>query len=170
MFSRVGAAACAAAVIVGVLAAPAETGARGGAVAIGHVGGFHPVVRSMQHVHQPFVHDHRAPLIRGAFAQRHGFHAAALRRHRPFVGLYGFYGFALPFTYADDGPFFGSYYDPSDVVGSLGAPVYAVPPAGVVAPVAERAEAPLDRGGCRSQTVAVPSPGGAEQSVTITRC
>jgi hypothetical protein len=168
MFNRISAAACAAA-LVGMLAAPAESSARGGAVAAGHAGGLHPVVRSIHRVHPPFVHEHRAPVTRRAFVQRHAFHAAARRHHRATFGLLGFYGYGLPVTYADDGAFYGSYYDPSDVTGSTGAPVYAVPPADA-APVAERAEAAVDRGGCRSQTVAVPSPGGAERSVTITRC
>ena len=70
---------------------------------------------------------------------------------------------------ADDSVFYGTYYDPSDLTGWIGGPAYFVPPASVV-PTAERLDRPADRGACRSETVPVPTPGGAERSVTITRC
>jgi hypothetical protein len=175
MFSRVCAAACAAALVVGVCA-PAESAARGGA-AVGHVGGFHaggvhPVVRPFPHAHAPFAHGpfahaRHVPFARfpGAIERAHALRAAALR-HRGAIFGFGAYGF--PITYADDAMFYGSYYDPSDVVGSINGPAYADPPADP-APVAGREAQVVDRGGCRSETVAVPSSSG-ERSITITRC
>ena len=80
-----------------------------------------------------------------------------------------FFGYGLPLTYADDTAFYGTYYDPSDVTGSIVVPAYAVPPAPVPT-LAGPPDPPIERVGCRSQTVAVPSPSGAEHSVTITRC
>jgi hypothetical protein len=181
MFSRVCAAACAAALVVGV-SAPAESAARGGA-AIGHVGGFHasgfhPIVRSVPHAptarpahapfaHRPFAHARHLPFQRfpGAFLRAHALRAGALR-HRG--AIFGFDGYGFPITYADDAMFYGSYYDPSDVVGSLSAPASADPPADP-APVARGEAQVVDRGGCRSETIAVPSSAG-ERSITITRC
>jgi len=185
MFSRVCAAACAAALVVGALA-PAESAARGGA-AIGHVGGFHaggsrPLVRSVPRAHTPFAHApfahtpfahgpfaraRHAPFARfpGAVARAHALRAAALRHRGAFFG-FGDYGF--PITYTDDATFYGSYYDPSDVVGSVSGPAYADPPADS-ATVAHGEAQVVDRGGCRSETVAVPSSAG-ERSITITRC
>jgi hypothetical protein len=170
MVRRMSAAACAAA-LVGMLATPVESSARGGGFATGHVRGFHPVVRPIHRVH-PFVHAHRPPLPHRPLVRhplvRDAFHAAARRHHRAVFGVFGFYGFGLPVTYGDDGAFIGSYYDPSDVTGALDPPAPALPPASL--PLSVRAEAIVDRGGCRSEIVPVPSPGGAERSVTITRC
>jgi hypothetical protein len=101
---------------------------------------------------------------RGAFARKHEFRAAALRRYR------AIYSFGLPLTYSDSGPFFGSYYDPSDVVGSVGEPAYADQPADTSPDAAPNAQVAYDRGGCRSQTVTVASSNGGERSVTIMRC
>jgi hypothetical protein len=171
MLYRVSAAACAAAVGI-MLAAPAPSNARGGAAAMGHVGGLHPSIRSFHRVRPPFVHAHPpfaharpVPLTRHDPVRREAFHAAERRHRRVVLGLWGFGGYWLPFTYADDGAFYGSYYDPSDVTGAIDPP----PPAAVV-PVAARDVPVLDRGGCRSETVALPSPDGAEHNVTITRC
>jgi hypothetical protein len=175
MFSQVCAAACAAALVVGVFA-PAESAARGGG-AIGHAGGFHaggghPIVRPVPQAHAPFAHGPFAharhmPFARfpGVVARVQALRAAALR-HRGAIFGFGAYGF--PVTYGDDGMFYGSYYDPSDVVGSVSVPAYADPPADP-APVAGREAEVVDRGGCRSETVAVPSPAG-ERSIIITRC
>jgi hypothetical protein len=190
MFSRVCAAACAAALVVGAFA-PAESAARGGA-AIGHVGGFHaggsrPLVRSVPRAHTPFAHTpfahtpfahtpfahgpfahaRHAPFARfpGAVARAHALRAAALR-HRGATFGFGAYGF--PITYADDAMFYGSYYDPSDVVGSVSGPANADPPADS-ATVAHGEVQVVDRGGCRSETVAVPSSAG-QHSIIITRC
>jgi hypothetical protein len=164
MFSRVCAAACAAALGVGVLAAPAESAARGGGVAMGRIGGFH-AARPMQHGHPPFVHVPHAVPLHGAVAHVHATNPAA--RHQRAIFTFGGYGF--PLTYGDNGAFYGSYYDPSDVVGSIGVPVYAPPPAGPP-PGAEREAEVADHGACRSQTVSMPSPSGGERSITITRC
>jgi hypothetical protein len=169
MVRRMSAAACAAA-LVGMLATPVESSARGGGFATGHGRGFHPMVRPIHRVH-PFVHAHPPPVLHPPLVRhplvRHAFHAAARRHHRAVFGGFGVYGFALPVTYTDDGAFFGSYYDPSDVT-ALDPPAPAGPPAS--APLSVRAEATFDRGGCRSEIVPLPSPGGAERSVTITRC
>jgi hypothetical protein len=167
MFSRVCAAACAAALGIGVLAAPAESSARGGGVAPGRIGAFHPP-QPMPHGHPPFARVPHAipPTLHGAVARVHAGHLGA-QRHRG--TLYTFDGYGFPLTYGDNGAFYGSYYDPSDVVGSIGAPVFAPPPAGPL-PVAERQAEVIDRGPCRSQTVSVPTPSGGERSITITRC
>jgi hypothetical protein len=172
MFSRVCAAACAAALGVGVLAAPAESSARGGGAAMGRIGGFHPP-RPMPHGHPPVARVPRAvpPVLHGAVARVHAAHPAA-RRNQGAVSTFDGYGY--PLTYGDNGAFYGSYYDPSDVVGSIAVPaytppLYAPPPAGP-APVAEREPQVFDRGPCRSQTVSVASPSGGERSITITRC
>jgi hypothetical protein len=183
MFSRVCAAACAAALVVGV-SAPAESAARGGA-AIGHVGGFHaggvhpmvrlphaPTARPLSHAHapfarRPFAHARHLPFARfpGALVRAHALRAAGLR-HRGV--LFGFDGYGFPITYADDAMFYGAYYDPSDVVGSVSQPAYADPPADS-ATVAHGEAQVVDRGGCRSETVAVPS-SASERSITITWC
>jgi hypothetical protein len=90
-----------------------------------------------------------------------------------FYGAYGYckygYGYRYPFTCGGYSAFYGRYYDPSDVPGSIWVPPYTVRPA-VIMSTAERLDSPIDRGGCRSETVSAPSPGGAERSVTITRC
>jgi hypothetical protein len=167
MFSRVCAAACAAALVVGAFA-PDESAARGGAAIGGfHAGGVHPFVRPFPHAHGPFaparhVASERFP---GAVERAHDLHAAT-RRHRG--ALFGFGAYGYPITYADDAMFYGSYYDPSDVVGWLSGPAYADPPANP-APAAGREAQVVDRGGCRSETVAVPSSSG-ERSIIITRC
>ena len=174
MFNRAGAAVCAAA-IAAMLMVPAQLSARG---AVGHPGGFrpmvrpmprvhHPIVRPVHRVHPPFLHRHRAPFAHREFRERHDFHAAR-RHHRAILAL-PFFGYGLPVTYADDSAFYGTYYDPSDVTGAIVVPAYAAPPAPVPT-LAGAPEPPIERVGCRSQTVAVPSPDGAERSVTITRC
>jgi hypothetical protein len=186
MFNRAGAAACAVA-IAGMLLVPVPVSARGGGG--GHPGGFRPIVRPMHRVHPPIarpvhpihhpnvrpvhrVHPpfaHRHPFARREFHDRHGFHALARRHHRAIFGL-PFYGYGLPVTYApDDSAFYGSYYDPSDVTGSIVVPPYPVPPP-PISPLAGLPEPAPERVGCRSQTVAVPSPSGPERTVTITRC
>jgi hypothetical protein len=173
MFYRISAAACAAAV-AGMLLAPAQSNARGGA-AVGH-GGFRPVMHPVPRIHFPRVHEprrfplvhkHPVPFIHHPFAHRHPFHDFARRHHRAIYGGLPYYG--LPLTYGDNSPFYGTYYDPSDGTGSDDPPIYAVPPAAVV-PVAGTPQGYVDRGGCRSQIVEVPSPAAAEHSVIITRC
>ena len=188
MIFRVSAAACAAAALA-MLAAPVQSNARGGAVAMGHVGGFHPPVSSFNHGRPPVArlpvarppvahpqpaHAHRAPQLRHDFVGRHGFGASARRNNRGTVQYSDFGGYSGPVTSSDDGSFYGSYYDPSDRSGWFYPPIPKVPPA-IVLPVAGpsvagREAQVVDRGGCRSETVAVPSPGAAERSVTITRC
>ena len=79
------------------------------------------------------------------------------------------YGYRYPLGCGGYTAFYGRYYDPSDVTGSIWIPPYTVRPASVM-PIAERLVPPTDRGGCRSETVPVPTPGGAERTVTITRC
>jgi len=79
------------------------------------------------------------------------------------------YGYGYRLGCRDFSAFYGRYYDPSDMTGSIWVPPYTVRPA-PVALAAGRLNPPIARGGCRSETVAVPSSGGAEQSVVITRC
>ena len=79
------------------------------------------------------------------------------------------YGYGYPRTCANYSAFYGRYYDPSDMTGSIWVPPYTVRPASVMS-TAAGLDPPINRGGCRSETVAVPSPGGDESSVTITRC
>ena len=184
MLGRAGVAACAAA-IAGMLLVPAELDARG---AVGHAGGFRPMLRPMHrvhppmvrpihrvpphvrpshHVHPPFAHRHHSPFAHRDFRER-AFRAAR-RHHRGVFGGSPFYGYPLPVTYNDDSAFYGTYYDPSDITGWGVVPAYAAPPAPVPS-LAGLPEPPLERVGCRSQDVAVPSPSGAERIVTITRC
>jgi hypothetical protein len=173
MIFRVSAAACAVAVAA-MLTAPVQSSARGGAAAMGHVGGFHPPVSLFNHVrppvaHPPLAHAHRAPLLRRDFNGRHAFGAAARRNNRGTVEYLDLGGYSGPLTNSGDGTFYGSYYDPSDMSGWIYPPLPKVPPAAVV-PVAGRDPVVVDRGACRSETVAVPTPGAAERRVTITRC
>jgi hypothetical protein len=179
MLRRAGAAACAAA-MAGVLLVPAELNARGAA---GHPGGFRPMVRPIHRMHPPFIrpghrvhppHHHPAPFAHrhsGPFSHRdehHGFRAAARRHHRGILTV-PLFGYGVPVTYDDDSAFVGTYYDPSDFVRTMVVPAYTVPPA-PIAPLAGLPEPPVGRVGCRSETVSVPSPSGAERSVIITRC
>jgi hypothetical protein len=181
MFYRIGSAACAAAVAV-MLLAPAPLNARGGA-GVGH-GGFRPVMHPVPRIHFPRVHEpHHFPLVHEPrhfplvhkhrtpfthrFAHRHPFHEIARRHHRGIYGGLPSYGY--PLTYGDNYVFYGSYYDPSDGTASDDPPVYAVPPAAVLS-VAGAPQAYIERGGCRSESIAMPSPGGADNSVIITRC
>jgi len=187
MFSRVLAALCAAALVAGGLTGSAESAARGG-VAAGFrgAGGFHP----------PFVRPHSTVPTHNAVPPRAaapshvpvpprttgpthtGFkpflpsRAAFARHHRGFWyrGRYWYGG--LPYAAGVAGPFYGSYYDPSDytqsdpyydpsdVVGSL-------PPA---VPVAAPYAHAVERHSCESQTVTVPTSSGDKTDVTIVRC
>jgi hypothetical protein len=79
------------------------------------------------------------------------------------------YGYKYPLTCGKYGAFYGTYYDPSDMTRSTWFPSSAAPRASVM-PVAEQLETPINRGGCRSESVAVPAADGTENSVTITRC
>jgi len=144
-------------------------------------GGFHPAVRAIPRAQPPLIHAHRPALSHHhGFVNRHPFvhrrpfvrdrfRTAARGHHRGAVGYEGIGGYVLPLTYTDDAPFYGTYYDPSDVTRPIDPPLLGVPAAGIL-PVAERDPQIVDRGACRSQTVAVPSPSGADRSVTITRC
>jgi hypothetical protein len=195
MFNRASAAVCAAA-IAGMLLVPAQLSARGGGGgggAVGHRGGFpraagpihgtHPPTVRPFHRVNPFAHQHNAPFAHRAFRERRDFRARrdffAARRHpRAVFSWTGDYGYGLPVTSGDDGTFYGKYYDPSDWTGWMAPPVYAVPPAPIlpaalpppVLSTAERTDSPIERAACRSQTVALSSPSGAERSVTIMRC
>ena len=156
MLRRVLAAAGAAALGAAVLTAPMETSARGGGGG-GHFGGFRPsLVRPIHPVHPPIVRAVRPHFtFRGRF-----FHAGAgFLRHR---GQFSNGG--LPYGDWGSAPFYGSYYDPSDVTGTLPPVVYPslYPPAPPPQPV--------ERVGCRSHTVTVPATSGGEREVTITRC
>jgi hypothetical protein len=86
-------------------------------------------------------------------------------------GDYGYcnYGYGYRLTCGNFSAFYGRYYDPSDMPGSISVPPYTIRPAPVVL-TAGRLDPPINRGGCRSETVPMPSPGAAERSVTITRC
>jgi hypothetical protein len=189
MLSRVAAAACAAAMVFGVFA-PENSAARG-AAAMGPVGGIHaggvrPTPRPTHPARSPFVHPARSPFVharpmphvpfRGAPFRHdfraHAFRAAAARHQRALLGCCVYDGSGYPITYGDDSSFYGSYYDPSDFVAPWRRSIYADPPATPAAiagrdvPTADKA---VDRGACRSETVAMPSTSG-ERSVTITRC
>jgi hypothetical protein len=171
MFSRVLAAAFAAALGAGLLAAPFESAAKGGGVSFGRIGAFHPPIPP---IHRSFVR--RPPPAHATVVRVHAFRTAP--RHdravdsiyAPGVPLtYGTYASGLPLTYGDNGPFYGSYYDPSDT-GSLYQPPLADPSA-LVASVGEPgAQLTFAHGGCRAQSVTVPSLAGGERTVTITRC
>jgi len=88
-------------------------------------------------------------------------------------GGYGYckysYGYGYPLGCRTYSVFHGRYYDPSDMTGAVWVPPYTVRPA-VMMSTAGPVEPPINRGGCRSEAVAVTAPGGAERSVTITRC
>jgi len=189
MFNRASAAVCAAA-IAGMFLVPAQLSARGGGGggAMGHVGGFPRAAGTMHGTHpapvrpfhrvNPFAHQHGAPFAREfrqhrEFRNRHESFAA--RRHpRTIFTWTGDHGYGLPVTSGDDGTFYGTYYDPSDWIRPIVPPAYAVPPAPVArAPLpapTEQPDPPAERTACRSQTVALSSPSGAERSVTIMRC
>lgn len=77
------------------------------------------------------------------------------------------YGYGYPRACGTYTAFYGRYYDPSDMPGSIWVPPYTVRPA-LIMSIAK--DPPSARGGCRSETAPVASPGGAEDSVTITRC
>jgi hypothetical protein len=77
------------------------------------------------------------------------------------------YGYGSPRICGTYTAFYGRYYDPSDMPGSIWVPPYTVRPA-LIMSIAK--DPPSARGGCRSETVPVAEPGGAENSVTITRC
>jgi hypothetical protein len=174
MFNRAGAAVCAAA-IAGMLLVPVPLSARGAGGFAGHPGGFRPIVRPTHRVHPPFVrpihrlpafvHHHRAPFAHRDL--RHDFHDA--RRHHRGIVTVPLFGYGVPITYDDDSAFIGTYYDPSDFVRTIVVPAYPLPPA-PIPPLAGLPDPPPERVGCRSETVAVPSPSGAERSVIITRC
>jgi hypothetical protein len=199
MFSRVSAAVAAAA-IAAMLLAPAQSNARGGAgpgAGGGFHPPMRPVHLPVRPV-RPFVH-HRDPLfVHRLIRHRHAFEHRRDRRNGVGFGGYGYggygyggngyggngydgngydgngycnygYGYRYPLTCGDGSAFYGTYYDPSDMTGSIRVPPYGVRPASIM-PITERLDASIDRGGCRSETVPVPSPGGAESSITITRC
>ena len=92
-------------------------------------------------------------------------------RNSGYGGYYCRYGYRYeyPLTCADYTAFYGRYYDPSDVPGSVYVPPYTVRPA-LILSIAGRVDPPITRGGCRSETVTVQAPAGADRSVTITRC
>jgi hypothetical protein len=175
--------------VVGVFA-PENSAARGGA-AIGpvggiHAGGVHPTPRPPHPAPSPFVHPPHSPFVHarpmphvpfhGApfrhDLRAHAFRAAAARQQRALLGCCVYDGSGYPITYGDDSSFYGSYYDPSDFVARLRWPTYGDPPAAPVAAAGREAQPvdkAVDRGACRSETVAMPSTSG-ERSVTITRC
>ena len=79
------------------------------------------------------------------------------------------YGYRFPLICGSYSVFYGRNYDPSDIPGSIWIPPYTVRPTLVMSTAGGR-DPPINRGGCRSENVAVTAPGGAENSVTITRC
>jgi hypothetical protein len=164
MFSRVCAAACAA-LVVGVVA-PEQLAARGGAGGAMHAGGFHSMTRSMPRAHSPAAHARQAPIH--PVLRAHAFAAAASRHHRAVFGCCVYDGSGYPITGADDGLFYGSYYDPSDFPAWPRVLTHADSSASPV-PTAERPEHIVDRGSCRVETVAVSFASG-EHGVTIMRC
>ena len=191
MFCRVSAAVAAAA-IAAMLLVPAQSNATGGAGMAGHRGGFRPLVHRPDplFVHRKFRERH------GFEHRRHrrnvdGFAGYGYGGDGYGGGGYGDngyagngyadngygdyrfckygYDFGYPFTCRTFSAFYGRYYDPSDIPGSIWVPPYTVRPAPVVS-IAGRVDPPINRGGCRSETVPMPSSGGAERSVIITRC
>lgn len=152
---------CAVCCIVAVLA-PVEASARPGGSAIGRGLLFRGAVP--RPALQPSVHIGRAPaLVTGGAAvpNFHPAHVAPMQRFRRVFGA------RLPRN--GIGVYYGSSYDPGDVIGAVGpvAPVQAV--ADVAAP-REGAGAVAGGRRCNSQTVVVPSEAGGERPITITRC
>jgi hypothetical protein len=162
----------AAALVICVSIAPAQSADRGGVA-----GGFPrtfvparsfapthiavPPAATQGHVAMP---PHAAVPANAGLRNLFSARAAFARRHREH--LFG----GLPHAAAVLGALYGSYYDPSDYayydpsdVGSLPPTVYPVPDAAPYAP-------PVEHYGCQSQTVTVPSSGGGEADVIITRC
>jgi hypothetical protein len=203
MCNRVLAAVCAGALGASVLTVPVESAARGG-VAGGFrgAGAFHP---SFVRPHS-FVPPHSAAAphaaVRSHVAVPRGAavppnasvkpflpaRAAFTRRHRGFANRGRFWYGGLAYTDGIVGPFYGSYYDPSDyayynpsdyayynpaIVGSL-RPAAVSPsvyhalgayPVSAAAPAAQ----PV-RYGCRSEIVTVSASSDDKNDVTIVRC
>jgi hypothetical protein len=132
--------AVAAAAIAAMLLVPAPSSARGGAGMAGHGGGFHPPVRPL------LVHRHDPLFVNRKFRERHPFEHLHHRRNDGII-VYGYGGYGYGgYGYGADG-YAGNGYGENDY-----------------------SENRYGDHGYRSETVPVPTPGGAERSVTITRC
>jgi hypothetical protein len=88
----------------------------------------------------------------------HPLHKFAHHHHRRF------FAFGLPFT-TDWSPFYGPYYDPADVPGTIDPALLPNTPAST----GSLRQGAFYRTGCRSEDVSVPSSHGPTQ-VTVTRC
>jgi hypothetical protein len=113
---------------------------------------------------QPSVHIGRGPglVTNGAAVPNlHPAQVAPVQRFRRVFGA------RLPRN--GIGVYYGSIYDPDDVIGAAGqvAPVQTV--ADVAAPREGDGAGVIGRR-CSSQTVVVPSEAGGEWSITVTRC
>jgi hypothetical protein len=79
------------------------------------------------------------------------------------------FGFGLPLTAIVGEDFYGTYYDPSDLVIPVEGPT-ELPPPGLV-PGPERFNPTIaQQRRCTAQVVIVPKERGGEQSITIVRC
>jgi hypothetical protein len=134
----------------------ARGGGGGGGFARGaiHVGPVFGFPRAHVAAHRAFRHGfvRRFPARFGRNLNRWNVDRFALRNHG------AAWGAAYPFT-GDAG---GTYYDPSDVTGAVGAPARAA----VLPPPAY----PPERPGCYSQNYNVPSASGGTARVVVTRC
>jgi len=179
------AASCVVVAAVGLIAAPAETSARGGASGGGRAisvlggashGGFQArVTRPAAPFVAPSV-TRLAPAGRAARgAPAHALSAAQFRHRR-------FFATGWPLSVWGDAPWYaGGYYDPSDTAASgdqpddrpgysspYSYPVYPSPDGTVVR---ERVIYVIPfRPGCGTQTYRVPAEGGGRRSINVVRC
>ena len=113
---------------------------------------------------QPSVHIGRAPALVTSGAAVPNFHPAHVAPVQRFRRVFGA---RLPRN--GIGVYYGSIYDPGDVIGAVGqvAPVQTVAD---VPPLREGDGAAVIGRRCSSQTVVVPSEAGGERPITVTRC
>ena len=144
MINRAFAGGLAATIVLSGLFVPAQTAARGGMVSAGHHGSFLPgavMHRSPRAMHVP-THHHR--VVASTSGARFHIHNSMARHHHR-VRDFGF-----PRTWAGGSMFYGSYYDPADVVGSIDVPPEAEAPNGPDVAVAP------ERRGCRLPRIVWP--------------
>src|SRR5437764_3925835 len=108
------------AIVLGSVVSAVETAAKPTMISAGHRGELHRatpafVPRSARGLHTPLRQASGASSSR--VTSRPHSSAAALGRHQKRI-----FGFGLPVTWAGGAVFYGRYYDPSDVVGSLEVP------------------------------------------------
>jgi hypothetical protein len=175
------AASCVAVVAVAVIAAPAETSARGGAFGGGRAispqgGALHGSFRAR--VARPVAPSVTRLAPAGSVAR-----GPAHVRSAAHFGHRRLFGAGWPLSAWGDAPWYGGggYYDPSDTVASGAqpddrpgySPSYSYPvypsPDGTV--VRERVIYVIPfRPGCGTQTYRVPAEGGGRRSINVVRC